>query len=144
MICCFNVLLYVGEEYKTRFRENVNVSRDMIIMAMVVVGVHLLLFHDQSSKFNILISNQLFLPPTLQIFGDYYYFQHQRVHKRSANPSAHHQDRLDKDVRVQEAIQQVAKSRQKRDFLRPRRTFELNDPRWQQMWYLVSVVSEAN
>lgn len=114
-------------------------SRDMIIM---VVAVNLLLFHDKSSKFNILIPNQLFLPPlhpTLQIFGDYYYFQHQRVHKRSANPSSHHQERLDKDVRVQGAIQQVAKSRQKRDFLRSRRTFELNDPRWQQMWYLVSV-----
>lgn len=73
----------------------------------------------------------------VQIFGDYYYFHHQRVHKRSADPSLHHQTRLDKDYRVVDAIQQVAKSRQKRDFLRNRRTFELNDPRWQQMWYLV-------
>lgn len=73
-----------------------------------------------------------------QIFGDYYYFHHQRVHKRSADPSVHHQLRLDRDDRVQDAIQQVAKSRQKRDFLRGRRTFELNDPRWKQMWYLVS------
>lgn len=95
----------------------------------------------ESFKFNFLIQWHFSSSPSPlpQIFGDYYYFHHQRVHKRSADPSLHHQMRLDKDERVQDAIQQVAKSRQKRDFLRARRTFELNDPRWQQMWYLVSV-----
>lgn len=73
-----------------------------------------------------------------QLFGDYYYFHHERVHRRSADPSLHHQRRLDEDGRVLEAIQQVARSRRKRDFLYSQRTFELNDPRWSQMWYLVS------
>lgn len=79
--------------------------------------------------------------PHLQIFGDYYDFHHQRLKKRSAEPAVHHQGRLDKDHRVREAIQQVAKRRQKRDYQRTWK-YELNDPRWQQMWYLVSISSK--
>lgn len=75
-----------------------------------------------------------------QIFDGYYHFEHRHVQKRSLNPSAHHQRRLDGDDRVRWAKQQRAKRRQKRDFrpLKSPYTIQLNDPKWPEMWYLVS------
>lgn len=75
---------------------------------------------------------------------DYYHFAHNKVSKRSIEPSHHHQKRLTNDVRVKWSKQQRAKSRQKRDY-QIGRSFKsslmvtLNDPKWSQMWYLVSV-----
>uniref|UniRef100_A0A1L8DJ27 furin n=2 Tax=Nyssomyia neivai TaxID=330878 RepID=A0A1L8DJ27_9DIPT len=75
-----------------------------------------------------------------EIFNEHYHFHHNKVQKRSIDPSYHHQGRLDGDHRVLWAVQQKAKSRQKRDLIRirPSRTFsvQLNDPKWQHMWYL--------
>ncbi|XP_059621906.1 furin-like protease 1 [Phlebotomus argentipes] len=75
-----------------------------------------------------------------KIFNDHYHFHHNTVQKRSISPSHHHQGRLDGDHRVRWAVQQKAKSRQKRDLIRirPSRTFsvQLNDPKWPHMWYL--------
>lgn len=77
---------------------------------------------------------------SLQIFDGYYHFEHRHVQKRALNPSAHHQRRLDGDDRVRWAKQQRAKRRQKRDFrpLKSPYTIQLNDPKWPEMWYLVS------
>lgn len=73
-----------------------------------------------------------------KIFEGYYHFEHKRVHKRSVNPSAQHQRRLDSDDRVRWAKQQRAKRRQKRDFrpLKSPYVIQLNDPKWPEMWYL--------
>ncbi|XP_055850087.1 furin-like protease 1 [Episyrphus balteatus] len=83
-----------------------------------------------------------------KIFGDHYHFEHSRLTKRSVLPSDHHQKRLDDDDRVHWAKQQIAKRRQKRDFIRmrPSRTssrslslvdsMQFSDPKWPQMWYL--------
>lgn len=98
------------------------------------------------------------------IFGDYYHFQHRKVAKRSALPGIHHDRLLNDDPEVRWVKQQVVKKRVKRDYLdmteessRPERsrasdrgrpsrragfssarsvTYNLNDPRWAQMWYL--------
>lgn len=64
--------------------------------------------------------------------------------KRSISPSHHHQSHLDTDDRVRWSQQQRAKSRQKRDYVKPNRQSSsryinlLNDPKWPLMWYLVS------
>ncbi|XP_058824357.1 furin-like protease 1 [Topomyia yanbarensis] len=73
-----------------------------------------------------------------KILDDYYHFEHRHVQKRSVNPSAHHQRRLDGDDRVRWAKQQRAKSRSKRDFrpLKASYLIQLNDPKWPEMWYL--------
>lgn len=92
----------------------------------------------------LLLTTFLFIFSFFQIFKDHYHFQHNSVTKRSINPSHHHQGRLEGDDRVRWAKQQRAKSRQKRDLIRirPARTsnniVQLNDPKWGQMWYLVS------
>ncbi|XP_055642452.1 furin-like protease 1 isoform X2 [Toxorhynchites rutilus septentrionalis] len=73
-----------------------------------------------------------------KILDGFYHFEHRHVQKRSANPSAHHQRRLDADDRVQWAQQQRVKRRVKRDF-RPLKSpylIQLNDPKWPEMWYL--------
>uniref|UniRef100_A0A8W7K8D7 furin n=1 Tax=Anopheles albimanus TaxID=7167 RepID=A0A8W7K8D7_ANOAL len=76
-----------------------------------------------------------------KIFHEHYHFEHSRVHKRSLSPSKPHQQRLETDERVRWARQQRAKSRQKRDY-RPltklpyQLPFQLNDPKWPEMWYL--------
>lgn len=90
----------------------------------------------------------MFLLFSFQIFSDHYHFHHAAIRKRSIEPSNHHQNRLDNDHRVKWSKQQRVKSRQKRDFLhlRPPRAvhvngryrLSLNDPKWPQMWYLVS------
>lgn len=86
----------------------------------------------------------------LQIIDDHYHFHHNHVQRRSIRPSDEHHGRLTGDRRVHWALQQRAKSRQKRDFMRqrPSRTslaaemrMPLNDPKWSQMWYLVSGVN---
>ncbi|XP_058446317.1 furin-like protease 1 [Malaya genurostris] len=73
-----------------------------------------------------------------KILDEYYHFEHRHVQKRSVNPSAHHQRRLDTDHRVRWAKQQRAKSRSKRDFrpLKGSYLIQLNDPKWPEMWYL--------
>ncbi|KAI9557493.1 hypothetical protein GHT06_017321 [Daphnia sinensis] len=93
-----------------------------------------------------------------KIFGDYYHFQHRKVAKRSTEPGTDHSNLLNNDPEVRWVKQQVVKKRVKRDFLeepsgRPRRSrsdrrpsrragtirsisYNLNDPRWTQMWYL--------
>ncbi|KAL9873165.1 furin-like protease 1 isoform 1-T12 [Glossina fuscipes fuscipes] len=84
-----------------------------------------------------------------KIFGDHYHFAHHKVSKRSLVPALPHQSRLAKDKRVKWSQQQIAKSRQKRDFIRirPSRTSSsralslvdavpFSDPKWSQMWYL--------
>lgn len=87
----------------------------------------------------VLTGFQFYFPP-LQIFDGYYHFEHRHVQKRSLNPSGHHQQRLDGDDRVRWAKQQRAKRRPKRDFrsLKSPYTIQLNDPKWGEMWYLVS------
>lgn len=76
-----------------------------------------------------------------QIFPDYYHFEHKRIEKRSLEPSEEHHNNLLSEPNVRWAKQQTIRSRKKRDFLQPRdlgpepQTI-LNDPRWQQMWYL--------
>ncbi|XP_055605634.1 furin-like protease 1, isoforms 1/1-X/2 [Uranotaenia lowii] len=72
------------------------------------------------------------------ILDEYFHFEHQHVHKRSVNPSAHHQKRLELDDRVRWAQQQRAKRRTKRDFRPLKAPFliQLNDPKWPEMWYL--------
>ncbi|XP_050100411.1 furin-like protease 1, isoforms 1/1-X/2 [Anopheles aquasalis] len=76
-----------------------------------------------------------------KIFHEHYHFEHSRLHKRSLSPSKPHQQRLETDQRVRWARQQRAKSRQKRDY-RPltklpyQLPFQLNDPKWPEMWYL--------
>ncbi|KAL5274649.1 FURIN family protein [Megaselia abdita] len=82
-----------------------------------------------------------------KIFNDHYHFAHTKVQKRSLEASHHHQSKLVKDHRINWALQQKAKSRQKRDYekrssrmLSFRRTLvdEVNliDPKWGSMWYL--------
>lgn len=79
----------------------------------------------------------------LQIFDDHYHFYHREISKRSVEPSHHHQTRLNNDERVRWSKQQHVKSRKKRDFLSyptmmgKNRVFT-TDPKWPQMWYLVS------
>lgn len=88
------------------------------------------------------ITNTFSFPDFLsrQIFDGYYHFEHRHLQKRSLNPSGHHQRRLDGDDRVRWAKQQRAKRRPKRDFrpLKSPYTIQLNDPKWGEMWYLVS------
>ncbi|XP_049766155.1 furin-like protease 1 [Schistocerca cancellata] len=82
----------------------------------------------------------------VSIFPDLYHFQHNSVVKRSAEPNLEHHNNLLGEREVKWAKQQVVLSRPKRDLLplsmqlRPgrnyRQTVLLNDPRWQQMWYL--------
>lgn len=85
----------------------------------------------------------------LQIFGDHYHFHHKELRKRSVNPSHHHQNRLNNDDRVHWSQQQRIKSRRKRDFLSfhtpdyplfpmGKNRIDTTDPKWPQMWYLVS------
>ena len=76
---------------------------------------------------------------SLQFFDDFYHFEHRHVSKRSISPSSHHQSRLNDDDRVHWSLQQRAKSRQKRDYrpLRMVNSYNLNDPKWPEMWYLV-------
>lgn len=85
---------------------------------------------------------------SFQIIGDYYHFHHNKIRKRSVNPSHYYQRRLDSDDRVRWSKQQRIKSRQKRDFISyrdPRGTptgknrVLTSDPKWPQMWYLVSM-----
>lgn len=95
--------------------------------------------------------NKIFLVLlSLQIFNDHYHFAHTQVQKRSLDASHHHQSKLVNDHRINWALQQKAKSRQKRDYqkrssrmLSFRRTLldEVNliDPKWSSMWYLVSI-----
>ncbi|XP_046438550.1 furin-like protease 1 isoform X2 [Daphnia pulex] len=94
-----------------------------------------------------------------KIFGDYYHFQHRKVAKRSIEPGTVHSELLNNDPEVRWVKQQVVKKRVKRDFIqdtssgrsprsrndrRPSRkavairseVYNLNDPRWTQMWYL--------
>nr|CAH0111545.1 unnamed protein product [Daphnia galeata] len=94
-----------------------------------------------------------------KIFGDYYHFQHRKVAKRSIEPGTIHSELLNSDPEVRWVKQQVVKKRVKRDFIedtstgrsqrsrndrRPSRKavairseiYNLNDPRWTQMWYL--------
>lgn len=83
---------------------------------------------------------------------DYYHFQGRGVARRSIEPHDGHQKKLDADDRVHWAQQQRAKSRRKRDYIPQPATVvfnqagsynsdvaKLNDPRWSQMWYLVSI-----
>lgn len=74
------------------------------------------------------------------------------MRKRSVEPSHHHQGRLSGDDRVQWSKQQRIKSRKKRDFLSfhepkipsyptmmmGKNRMQTTDPKWPQMWYLVS------
>lgn len=76
-----------------------------------------------------------------EIFPDYYHFEHKRIVKRSLKPSDEHHNNLLSEPNVRWAKQQTIRSRKKRDFLQPRDLGPepltiLNDPRWQQMWYL--------
>jgi len=98
-----------------------------------------------------------------KIFGDYYHFQHRKVAKRSLEAGLEQNHQLDSDPDVRWVQQQVVKRRVKRDFIEldaprpprsPRDRFErpskragsspkmrslnlyLNDPKWNQMWYL--------
>ncbi|XP_063696789.1 furin-like protease 1 isoform X2 [Culicoides brevitarsis] len=80
-----------------------------------------------------------------KIIDEHYHFHHHAVSKRSISPSSHHQSHLDTDDRVRWSQQQRAKSRQKRDYVKPNRqsslsssryTNLLNDPKWPLMWYL--------
>lgn len=88
----------------------------------------------------------IFSSPHFQIFDDHYHFHHGDLRKRSVEPSDHHQTRLNNDGRVQWSKQQRVKSRKKRDFLSyptmmgKNRVFT-TDPKWPQMWYLVSFES---
>ncbi|EFX89786.1 hypothetical protein DAPPUDRAFT_126713 [Daphnia pulex] len=61
-----------------------------------------------------------------KIFGDYYHFQHRKVAKRSIEPGTVHSELLNNDPEVRWVKQQVVK----------KRVYNLNDPRWTQMWYL--------
>lgn len=83
----------------------------------------------------------------LQIFNEYYHFHHSNVVKRSINPAHHRQRRLADDNRVRWSKQQEVRSRTKRDFIQIRQSrasmsgknrWMMNDPKWSQMWYLVS------
>lgn len=89
---------------------------------------------------------------SFQIFDDHYHFYHREVRKRSVNPSQHHHMRLSSDDRVRWSQQQRIKSRKKRDFLsfhepksQPypvsmgKNRVSTTDPKWAQMWYLVSL-----
>lgn len=76
-----------------------------------------------------------------------YHFHHNQITKRSIDPAHDHQRRLDDDVRVRWSRQQRAKTRSKRDFINIRQSraaesgknrWFMNDPKWSQMWYLVS------
>lgn len=89
---------------------------------------------------------------SLQIFEDHYHFDHKEIRKRSVNPSHHHQNRLNNDDRVHWSKQQRIKSRQKRDFLSfhnpeyasfatGKNRVATTDPKWSQMWYLVSEIN---
>lgn len=74
-----------------------------------------------------------------EIFPDFYHFEHNKVAKRSVEPSLEHHEDLLEESQVKWARQQVVRSRRKRDLLplRPRSyRVNLNDPRWPQMWYL--------
>lgn len=82
-----------------------------------------------------------------QIFSDYYHFHHNKITKRSIDPAHHHQRRLDDDRRVRWSMQQQIRTRSKRDFIQIRQSraslngknrWMMNDPKWSQMWYLVS------
>uniref|UniRef100_A0A8D8LDR4 furin n=2 Tax=Culex pipiens TaxID=7175 RepID=A0A8D8LDR4_CULPI len=73
-----------------------------------------------------------------KILDGYYHFEHRHVQRRSVNPAAPHQRRLDEDDRIHWSQQQRAKRRAKRDF-RPLKSpylIQLNDPKWPEMWYL--------
>lgn len=73
-----------------------------------------------------------------KILDGYYHFEHRHVQRRSVNPAAPHQRRLDEDDRIHWSQQQRAKRRTKRDF-RPLKSpylIQLNDPKWPEMWYL--------
>lgn len=73
-----------------------------------------------------------------KILDGYYHFEHRHVQRRSVNPAAPHQRRLDEDDRIHWSQQQRAKRRSKRDF-RPLKNpylIQLNDPKWPEMWYL--------
>lgn len=94
------------------------------------------------SSFN---NNLLFF--YFQIVDGYYHFHHNSISKRSIYPSDRHHGRLVEDPQVRWAKQQITKSRQKRDFIRLRQSrtssssvISLNDPKWPQMWYLVSLI----
>ncbi|XP_044729476.1 furin-like protease 1 [Chrysoperla carnea] len=79
-----------------------------------------------------------------EIMPDYYHFQGHGVARRSIEPHDDHQAKLDSDHRVHWAQQQKAKSRKKRDYLSSsivtsphvKSSVQLNDLRWQFMWYL--------
>lgn len=95
---------------------------------------------------------------SFQIFEDHYHFHHSEIRKRSVEPSPHHQSQLNGDDRVQWSKQQRIKSRKKRDFLSfhepkipayptvmmGKNRVQTNDPKWPQMWYLVSELSFQN
>lgn len=90
----------------------------------------------------------LFFNSFPQIFDGYYHFQHRRIRKRSIDPADDHQRRLNDDDRVHWSKQQRVKLRRKRDFLsfrEPRAPMgklriATSDPKWPQMWYLVSSI----
>ncbi|XP_054285539.1 furin-like protease 1, isoforms 1/1-X/2 isoform X1 [Macrosteles quadrilineatus] len=74
-----------------------------------------------------------------QIFPDLWHFEHQKIAKRSIDPSPDHHTNLVMEPKVKWAKQQIIKSRRKRDYLplnSEETSFYLNDPRWMQMWYL--------
>ncbi|CAB3386079.1 Hypothetical predicted protein, partial [Cloeon dipterum] len=70
----------------------------------------------------------------LKLFDDVFIFEHPAITKRSLTPSLLHDELLTSEPQVIRALQQRAKSRQKRD-LKP---IVLNDVNWRDMWYLVS------
>lgn len=88
-------------------------------------------------KFNF---NIYFLFLLLQIFGEYYHFEHRKISKRSIDAAHEHHKLLETDDRVFWAKQQKVKSRQKRDYkpAKGKARVNTNDPNWPQMWYLVS------
>ncbi|XP_063600039.1 furin-like [Penaeus indicus] len=78
-----------------------------------------------------------------KIFDDVYLLRHRRVARRSADPSLLHHEKLISEPHVRWAEQQVVKRRVKRDFMHQDRSTKfistwMDDPKWPQMWYLVS------
>lgn len=100
-------------------------------------------------------SNSNFCIFLFQIFDDHYHFYHGEIQKRSIDAAHHHQKRLNEDDRINWSEQQRVISRKKRDFLsfhepksQPypngivgKNRVSTTDPKWAQMWYLVSVLN---
>ncbi|CAL4156912.1 unnamed protein product, partial [Meganyctiphanes norvegica] len=85
-----------------------------------------------------------------KVFDDIYVFRHNRVVKRSADPSMDQQVELFNNPYVTHAEQQLIKRRTKRDFInndiwsflgyisenKAEGSISINDPMWSEMWYL--------